>query len=156
DTETLVGYQLNTSEFSPRDLLAVLRPSSLHEVQQVVAVARSSRIPLYPLSTGRNWGFGSALPVCGPAALVDLGRMDRILKVDPEFGCAVFEPGVTQGKMADHLVALGGTLKLNVTGAGRDTSIVGNVLDHGVGNLGARVNDLLGVEVVLGNGEVVR
>jgi 4-cresol dehydrogenase (hydroxylating) len=156
DAETLVGYQLNTSEFLPRELLAVLRPSSVQEVQQVVAVARLSRIPLYPLSTGRNWGFGSALPVCGPAALVDLGRMDRILAVDPKFGYAVFEPGVTQGKMADHLVALGGTLKLNVTGAGRDTSIVGNVLDHGVGNLGPRINDLLGVEAVLGNGEVVR
>ena len=156
DTETLVGYQLNTSEFLPRDLLAVLRPSSLREVQQVLAVARSSRIALYPISTGKNWGFGSALPVCGPAALVDLGRMDRILKVDPNFGYAVFEPGVTQGKMADRLLALGGTLKLNVTGAGRDTSIVGNVLDHGVGNLGPRINDLLGLEVVLGNGEVVR
>ena len=156
DTETLDGYQLNTSEFLPRELLAVLRPSSLREVQQILTVARSSRIPLYPISTGRNWGFGSALPVCGPAALVDLGRMNRILKVDPNFGYAVFEPGVTQGKMADHLVALGGSLKLNVTGAGRDTSIVGNVLDHGVGNLGPRINDLLGLEVVLGNGEVVR
>jgi 4-cresol dehydrogenase (hydroxylating) flavoprotein subunit len=156
DTEILAGYQLNTSEFSPRELLAVLRPSSLHEVQQILAVARSSRIALYPISTGRNWGFGSALPVRGPAALVDLGRMDRILEVDPEFGYAVFETGVTQGKLADHLVALGGTLKLNVTGAGRDTSIVGNLLDHGVGNLGPRIDDLLGVEAVLGNGEVVR
>jgi 4-cresol dehydrogenase (hydroxylating) len=156
DAHTLARYQLNTSEFPARELLVVLRPVSVDEVRRIIAVARSTRVPVHPISTGRNWGFGSALPVRGPAALVELGRMERILEVDSRFRYAVIEPGVTQGRLADQLLAVGGTLKLNVTGAGPDTSIVGNVLDHGVGNLGSRGDDLLGLEVVLGNGDVVR
>lgn len=156
DADALDGYQLNTSEFSPREVVAVLVPSSVDDVREIIAVARSAAVAVHPLSTGRNWGFGSALPVRGPVALVDLRRMNQILEIDSRFRFGVIEPGVTQGRLADHLLARGGTLKLNVTGAGPDTSIVGNVLDHGLGNLGSRGDDLLGLEVVLGNGDVVR
>lgn len=156
DGPTLAAWQRNTSEFAPRELVAVLRPAGVSDVRQIIEVARSTKVLLQPVSTGRNWGFGSALPPRGPAALVQLGDMDRILKVDGRLGYAVIEPGVTQGRLSDHLAALGGTLKINVTGSARETSLVGNVLDRGGGNLGARAADLLGLEVVLGNGEVVR
>ena len=68
----------------------------------------------------------------------------------------MIEPGVVQGRLSDHLIAHGGRLKLNVTGSGRNTSIIGNLLDRGAGNLGPRIDDLLGLEAVLGNGRVVR
>jgi 4-cresol dehydrogenase (hydroxylating) len=156
DVSTLAGYQLNTSEFAARELVAVLRPSSLADVRQIIAVACSTGVPVHPISTGHNWGFGSALPPDGPTALLDLGRMNRILDVNPRFRYAVVEPGVTQGQLSDHLRGLDSALKLNVTGAGTDTSIVGNVLDRGCGNLGARIDDLLGLEIALGNGDVMR
>ncbi|MBX7547955.1 FAD-binding oxidoreductase [Streptomyces sp. NPDC004232] len=156
DAQVLAAYQMNTSEYRPRELIALLRPSAPDDVRHIIDVARSTGVPLYPLSTGRNWGFGSALPPRGPVALVDLGRMNRVIEVNTQYRYAVFEPGTTQGQLADHLTGLGCALKLNVTGAGRETSIVGNVLDHGGGHLGARFDDLLGVEVALGNGEVVR
>src|SRR5262249_21648108 len=133
--------QMNTSEFRPRKVVAVLRPSSVEDVRAIIRVARCTGVPVHPASSGRNWGFGSALPAWEPAALVDLGRMNRIADVNSRFLSAVIEPGVTQGQLADHLAALGGGLALNVTGAGRDTSVVGNVLDHGGGNRGARADD---------------
>jgi 4-cresol dehydrogenase (hydroxylating) len=156
DARTLADYQMNISEFKPRDLLAVLQPSSLEDVRRLIVVARSTGVPVHPISSGRSWGFGSALPAYGPVALVDLRRMNRILDVNSRFRYAVIEPGVTQEQLSTHLAASGGTLKLNVTGAGLETSIVGNVLDRGGGNLGPRADDLLGMEVALGNGEVVR
>jgi 4-cresol dehydrogenase (hydroxylating) len=156
DVSTLAGYQMNMSEFAARDLVAVLRPSSLADVRQTIKVACSTGVPVHPISTGHNWGFGSALPPDGPTALLDLGRMNRILDVNPRFRYAVIEPGVTQGQLSDHLRGMDSALKLNVTGAGTDTSIVGNVLDRGCGNLGARIDDLLGLEIALGNGDVVR
>jgi 4-cresol dehydrogenase (hydroxylating) flavoprotein subunit len=156
DACDLARYQLSISEFEPRPLLAVLHPSSVDDVQRIVAVARAAHVPIHPISTGRSWGLGSALPVRGPAALVHLGRMRQILAVDERFHHAVIEPGVTQGQLAAHLAASGETLKLNVTGAGPDTSIIGNILDRGDGVLGSRSDELLGLEVVLGTGDVVR
>ncbi|MFJ8870571.1 FAD-binding oxidoreductase [Streptomyces sp. NPDC102473] len=154
--EDLTARQLNTSEYPARDLHTILRPRSLDDVHAVIAVARETGVPIHPVSSGRNWGFGSALPVRGPLALVDLAGMNRIIDVDEALRYAVIEPGVLQGQLSDHLLAHGGRLKLNVTGSGRDTSIVGNVLDRGAGNLGPRIEDLLGLEAVLGNGAVVR
>ncbi|MEU4342801.1 FAD-binding oxidoreductase [Nocardia sp. NPDC023852] len=156
DPRELAHYGMNVSEFAARDLHAVLRPTSLDEVRGVMDVARATDVRVHPVSTGRNWGFGSALPSLGPVALVDLAGMNRIVDIDTRFRYAVIESGVTQGQLSRHLAEHGTRLKLNVTGAGTDTSIVGNVLDRGCGNLGARVDDLLGVEVVLGNGGVVR
>jgi 4-cresol dehydrogenase (hydroxylating) len=156
DAPTLQAFQMNTSEFRPREVVAVLRPLSVEDVRAIIGVARCTGVPVHPFSSGRNWGFGSALPAWEPAALVDLGRMNRIVDVNSRFRFAVIEPGVTQGQLADYLAETGGGLALNVTGAGRDTSITGNVLDHGGGNRGARGDDLLGVEAVLGNGDVVR
>ncbi|MGO4616408.1 FAD-binding oxidoreductase [Nocardia sp. 2YAB30] len=156
DPRELAHYGMNMSEFAARDLHAVLRPASLDEVRGVIDVARATGVRVHPVSTGRNWGFGSALPSVGPVALVDLAGMNRIVEVDTRFRYAVIEPGVTQGQLSRHLAEHGTRLKLNVTGAGAGTSIVGNVLERGCGNLGARVDDLLGVEAVLGNGGVVR
>ncbi|WP_280276205.1 FAD-binding protein [Nocardia wallacei] len=156
DPRELAHYGMNMSEFAARELDVVLRPTSLDDVRSVIDVARATGVRVHPISTGRNWGFGSALPARGPVALVDLGGMDRIVDVDSRFRYAVIEPGVTQGQLAEHLTEQGSRLKLNVTGAGTATSIVGNVLDRGCGNLGARMDDLLGVEAVLGNGGVVR
>ena len=156
DAAALRALQMNTSEFRARGIVAVLRPSSVDDVRHLIAVARSAGVPVHPISTGRNWGFGSALPAREPTAAVDLRGMNQIIEVNPRFRYAVIEPGVTQGHLSDRLAELGGALALNVTGAGKDTSIVGNVLDNGGGNRGARSDDLLGAEVVLGNGEVVR
>lgn len=154
--ETIARQLKNTSEFKERRVPLLLRPLTAEHVRIAVTIADRHRLSLSPFSTGRNWGFGSKLPVKSGAVLLDLSRMNRILEVSEELGHALIEPGVTQGQLADHLLKAGSGLKLNVTGSGRDTSIVGNVLDRGGGNLGARIDDLAGMEVVLANGDVLR
>src|SRR4051812_48925937 len=42
---------------------AVLKPADREEVQRCVEIANRFRIPLYPISTGKNWGYGSRAPV---------------------------------------------------------------------------------------------
>lgn len=158
DIASLSHYEMNTSEYSSsgREIVAVLRPSSVDAVQRIVEVARVAQLPVHPISSGRNWGLGSALPVCGPAALIDLSRMNSIVEINERFRYAVIEPGVLQGQLSQRLLELGGNVHLNVTGAGPATSITGNFLDRGCGNLGPRDEDLIGMEIVLGNGLVVR
>jgi len=69
---------------------------------------------------------------------------------------ALVEPGVTQGQLHDYLASHAPGLGFNVTGSARSTSLIGNALDKGVGYLGPRRDDLFGLEVVLGTGEVIQ
>ena len=121
--------------------------------------ARQSGVPLYPVSHGLNWGYGSASPVLPGCELVDLSGMARILNADaisPSNPVAVIEPGVTQGQLYDFLQANCPQLTFNVTGSARNTSIIGNALDRGVGYFGPRKEDLFGLEVVCGSGEIIK
>lgn len=137
----------------------VHRPCSTAEVVALVQVARASGTPLYPVSCGLNWGYGSASPVLAGGDRVDLGGMAAIRNADAislANPVALIEPGVTQGQLADFLRRHCPALTFNVTGSARDTSIIGNALDRGVGYFGPRREDLFGLEVVAGSGQVVK
>jgi len=133
-------------------------PDSVQDVVRLVLAARQAGTPLYPFSTGLNFGYGgksSVLPYC---RLVDLSRMNRILNADKislDNPVAVIEPGVTQGQLHEFLERHCPQLSFNVTGSARATSILGNALDRGVGYFGPRREDLFGLEVVCGTGEII-
>ena len=38
---------------------AILRPANREQVQACVRIANQFRVPLYPVSSGLNWGYGS-------------------------------------------------------------------------------------------------
>jgi 4-cresol dehydrogenase (hydroxylating) len=138
--------------------VAVIRPSCQEEVIAAVKVAAKHRVPLYPVSRGRNWGYGDSCPITAGNVILDLSRMDRILDVDVKLGTAVVEPGVTQGQLSAYLLENGIDLWPDCTGAGPDTSIIGNVLDRGFGHTpyGNRANHISGLEVVLADGRLLK
>ena len=155
DAETLARASANVSGLARR-VIAVIAPGSTDEVARAVALAARHRTPLWPYSTGRNWGLGSRLPVQDGAALVDLSRLDRILAVDAVAGTATVEAGVTQGQLARHLQALDLPLFVNVTGSHPQTSLIANALERGTGFHRARDRMLSDLTVVLGDGRVIR
>lgn len=155
DETALRRYTRNISGLH-REVPAALRPGTTEQVQQVVRIANAYRTPLHPISTGRNWGLGSALPPRDNTCILDLSRMNRVREVNARHHFAVVEAGVTQGQLYRHLSEQGLPLMLNVTGAGCDTSLIGNALERGIGYFSSRAESLAGLEVVLGNGEMLR
>ena len=134
-------------------------PTSVDAVVQLVKTSNDSKQPLYPISTGLNWGYGSASPVVEGATLVDLSRMNEILnchEISIDNPVAVIQPGVTQAQLSAFLAENHPELTFNVTGAGCDTSVLGNALDRGVGYFGPRKEDLFGLEIVTGAGEILQ
>jgi 4-cresol dehydrogenase (hydroxylating) len=130
-----------------------LSASSRDEVQHIVRQAASTRQPLSVISTGRNWGLGSRMPIADGTSVLELTRMARIRLFDPERGVVVVEPGVTQRQLA---AAVADTpWMLNVTSSCADTSLVGNTMDRGDGTFRSRSADVLGLEVVLADGSVI-
>ncbi len=148
------GYSNNVSQFT-KEIPAVLKPASADEVQKIVAIANRYKIPVYPISCGKNWGLGSCLPVQDGNVIVDLRRMNRIHEVNIHYGYAVIEPGVTQEQLYLHLKENNLPLLMNVTGSGLQSSVIGNALERGIGYFSSRADTLSGIEVVLGNGDIV-
>lgn len=142
-----------------RPLRGLHRPASVDEVVALVQAARLARTPLYPVSTGLNYGYGGKSPIVDDSALVDLSAMNTIRnagEISLANPVAVIEPGVTQQQLYDYLQQHCPELTFNVTGSARHTSILGNALDRGVGYFGPRKEDLFGLEVVCGSGKLLR
>ena len=116
-----------------RAIPAVLRPENQEQVAAVLQVAQRWQVAVYPVSTGNNWGYGSANPVEDDCIILDLSRLDRISGFDPEMGVVTVEPGVTQGALRDFLDHQEGNYLVPVTGAGPTCSILGNALERGYG-----------------------
>ena len=148
--ESLCGYRRNRG--------GVLAPENVKDVQEILRAASRARgvVRLQPISCGKNWGFGSALPSKDGVYVLDLSRLRRIRTLDLRRHCAELEPGVTQGRLDEALQLHGGTHYFNVTGAGLGASVIGNALERGIGYSGQRHLDLLDLEVVLPTGELVR
>ncbi|WP_031497985.1 FAD-binding oxidoreductase [Bryobacter aggregatus] len=136
---------------------AVLRPGSVSEVQECLRLAASHDIRLHPISTGMNWGYGSAVPYADSTLLLDLGRMNRILDYDDRLGYVVIEPGVTQQQLYDFLQEKGGRYWMDATGSSPSCSIIGNTLERGFGHtpLSDHFANSCSYQVVLATGEVI-
>jgi 4-cresol dehydrogenase (hydroxylating) len=110
--------------------LRILDSALLPEVMRIV---QRHRIPVHPISTGRNWGYGSALAVSEQCVIIDLSGLAQILHFDPEMGVVTLEPGVTQGMLAAFLERHDYPFMVPTTGAGPDCSLLGNALERGYG-----------------------
>jgi 4-cresol dehydrogenase (hydroxylating) flavoprotein subunit len=156
DAATLERYARSTAS-RPTMPLAVVRPGSRAEVIALVDLARRHQAPIYPVSTGKNWGYGDACAVIAGQVIMELSRMNRIIEVDAQLAYAVIEPGVTQQQLCDYLRAHKLPLWIDCTGAGPDTSFVGNILERGFGHspYGNRLQHIAGMQVVLASGEVL-
>src|SRR6478672_3943405 len=157
--ETLARYAENTMPGGDRRPAGVVYPSSTADVQKIVRSANAHGVALYPLSTGNNIGLGSRCPSRAGQVVLDLGfRMNRILQVEERLGYAVVEPGVSYQAMYDELVRRGNKLMLDVTSGPPQGGMLGNALDKGAGYTPYfdHFGFSCGMEVVLGNGEVMR
>jgi 4-cresol dehydrogenase (hydroxylating) len=140
-----------------RNVPAILRPAGREQVQQILRTATSFRIPVYPVSSGKNWGYGSAVPAADGCVLLDLGRMNRILDFHEELGYVTVEPGVTQGQLMEFLRQRKSRLWMDGTGSSPQCSLIGNTIERGFGHTpyGDHFGNVCGFEVVLANGEAI-
>lgn len=136
---------------------AAVLPASVNEIREVLRVARAYRLPLWPVSTGRNFAYGGAAPRLSGSVVLDLKRMNRVLEVDEKLAYALVEPGVTYFDLHAHLREHGLKLWIDPPAAGWG-SIVGNTLERGFGYTpyGDHAAMQCGMEVVLANGDIVR
>ena len=137
---------------------AAIMATTMEQIQKIVGICNKYKVPVWPISTGKNLGYGSAAPAERGQVVLDLKRMNRILEVDKDLAYALVEPGVTYKQLYDYIAEHKLGLWLSMPAPSAIAGPVGNTLDRGVGYTpyGEHFMFACGMEVVLANGDVLR
>ena len=134
----------------------VVRPESTDEVAAVVRVAAELGVPVTARGSGTGLS-GACIPRHG-GILLSFERMARVVEVDTENHMAVVQPGVTLDQLDGETSKHG--LVYPVFPGEYSASLGGNVATNAGGmravKYGVTRHQVLGLEAVLGTGEVIR
>ena len=137
--------------------LAVVLPETTEAVARVLVLCDSEGVKVVPRGAGTSLS-GGALPLAD-GIILGLAKFNRILDVDYDNRCVVAQPGVTNLAITEAVEAQGFYYAPDPSSQIACT-IGGNVAENSGGvhclKYGLTTNNLLGLEVVLMNGEVVR
>jgi 4-cresol dehydrogenase (hydroxylating) len=123
------GADTGASNRLPRGAIIVRDADA---IENILALANTHKAPLWPISGGRNFGYGTALPVDPRSYILDLSNLKRI-NIDVGSATALIEPGVTQADLHEAIKKSGANLLVPTTGVGPNGNILGNALDGGYG-----------------------
>jgi glycolate oxidase len=137
--------------------LAVVLPETVAQVSAVLRYCHSVGLKVVPRGAGTSLS-GGALPL-NDGIILGLGRFNRILELDYENRCAVVQPGVTNLAISQAAEGRGFYYAPDPSSQIACT-IGGNVAENSGGvhclKYGMTTNNLLGLEMVLMDGEVIR
>jgi glycolate oxidase len=137
--------------------LVVVLPSTTEQVAAILKYCHANEIRVVPRGSGTSLSGGS-LPL-QDAVLLGMGKFNRILDVDYANRCAVVQPGVTNLGIT-RAVEQDGFYYAPDPSSQIACSIGGNVGENSGGvhclKYGLTTNNVLGVELVLITGEIVR
>lgn len=158
DQPHLLRHYQTATHITRNRVHAVIRPASQAQVRACVLIARRWRLPLYPISLGKNWGYGSRAPTLDRAVALDLSRLKRIIEFNSELSYVVIEPGVSFEKLHRFLSKRRARLIAPAIGSTPKASVIGNALERGLGfgSSGERCASLGNLTVVLGSGSVIQ
>jgi hypothetical protein len=152
-------YSILWGQPDERTASAAVAPDNADEVVELVKVANQYRIPIYPISTGKNLGYGGAAPALSGSVVFDLKRMNRIVEINERNGYVVVEPGVSYFDLYNYIQEKGLQLAIDCASPGWG-GVMGNALDGGVGvtlaSYRSHFDAHCGLEVVLPNGKMMR
>src|SRR6476620_12495601 len=139
-----------------RHPLAVVRPGTAAEVARVVELAAEAGVPITARGSGTGLS-GACIPVDGGIVLA-FERMNEIIEIDLDNHVAVVQPGVTLDQLDQATRPHG--LVYPVFPGESSASLGGNVATNAGGmravKYGVTWHQVLGLEAVLGTGDVIR
>ncbi|WP_376777704.1 FAD-binding oxidoreductase [Kibdelosporangium persicum] len=158
DPDVTRSYEHDMMPLAPHGSpLAVVLPSNTSQVQAVVRACAEFGVPIVPRGAGSGL-TGAANAIDGCVMLVT-ARMKEILEIDPDNRLAVVQPGVVnldfRGAVEKH------GLFYPPDPSSYDWCTIGGNISTNAGGLccvkyGVTTDSVLGLEVVLADGEVLR
>ncbi|MGA3216150.1 MAG: FAD-binding oxidoreductase [Acidimicrobiales bacterium] len=155
DPDLKASYELDWTRRFGGPALVVIRPADTKEIAKVLAACARFQVGLVP--QGGNTGLvGGSVPRNGEAVL-SLGRLNRVLRCDPDQDLLEAEAGTTLA--AAHRAAAAVHCELGIDIAARDSATLGGMVATNAGGIhvirhGPMRARLAGIEVVLADGTI--
>ncbi|MDA8081370.1 MAG: FAD-binding oxidoreductase [Actinomycetota bacterium] len=155
DPDITSGYLTDWTGRFKGEALCVLRPVNSWQVQRAVEIANSSHTPM--ITQGGNTGLvGGATPVRGGIVLST--QFLKGIDIDVNARVAKLSAGVTLNELNSKAREVG--LRFAVDIASRESATVGGMVATNAGGIhliryGGTRQQLLGIETVLGNGQLI-
>ena len=150
------AYSYDLSFVKPKLPDYVVMANTVEQIQSIMRLANREKIPVVPFTAGSNIG-GLCIPERG-GILLDLKRMNKIIRIDTESHYAIIEPGVSHAQLAMELYKH--KLRWSWPVGPPTGSVSSNMLCHGIGGMSGRYGlaseEVTSMEVVLPTGELVR
>jgi glycolate oxidase len=157
DPVTLRAYECDGFTAYRQSPMIVVLPETTEQVAAILRYCEQANVKVVPRGAGTSLS-GGALPL-GDAVLLGMARFNRILAIDYELGTAVVQPGVTNLAVTRAVEGRGFYYAPDPSSQ-IACSIGGNVAENSGGvhclKYGLTTNNVLGVEIVMMSGEVLR
>jgi len=151
-----VSFSYDASEHHHRPEGGVWAGSA-EQVSEIMKLANRERIPVIPRGAGTGLS-GMAVPIQGGIVL-DLNRMNQILRISIEDRLAVVQPGVVYANLEKALAPYGFFFPPDPA-SGKVSTLGGNVATNAGGLKGAKYGTtrdyVLGLQIVLPDGRIMR
>jgi len=154
-----VGYEIDWTRRFTGESVAVVRPGSPAELADVLRCCLSHGVAVVP--QGGNTGLvGGAVPgsMGRPCIIVSTTRLNAIVDIDTSAGQVTVESGVTLAALEAALSTSGWEFGVDL--GARDSATIGGMIATNAGGTrvlryGSMRSNVLGVEAVLGTGDLV-
>ena len=157
DETALRAYECDALAAYRQPPLAVVLPSTTAEVAAALAYCNQAGVKVVPRGAGTSLS-GGALPLAD-AVTIGTGKMNKVLEIDYANRCVTVQPGVTNLGIS-NAVNHAGFYYAPDPSSQIACTIGGNVAENSGGvhclKYGLTTNNLLGLEMVLVDGSVVR
>ena len=152
----MVSFSYDASEHSHRPTGAVWAETA-DQVSEILKLANREKIPVIPRGAGTGLS-GMAVPIEG-GIILDLSRMNNIVKISIEDRLAVVQPGVVYVDLEKALAPFGFFFPPDPA-SGKVSTLGGNVATNAGGLKGAKYGTtrdyVLGLQIVLPDGRIMR
>lgn len=154
--DALMTYEADGCVMDLHEPHVVVVPTSTEQVAAVVKLAARAGMPIVPRGAGTGLS-GGATPMHG-GIVVSTARMDKILEVDTRNSRVRVQPGVINYELSQYLKPYGYQFAPDPSSQ-KACTVGGNIANNSGGphclKYGVTASHVLGVQVVLPNGDVI-
>jgi FAD/FMN-containing dehydrogenase len=158
ESTAMIPYTRDSGIYEGLPPELAVRPGSAEEVSEIVRIANTLKVPIRIIGGATSYTAG-ALPSRRGEILVDPTRLNRVVEIDDDSNSVTVQAGINWSKLGYELKRHG-QMTFGGPGSVYSATIGGGVscasLGAGMSKYGGIGDWLLGLQVVLPTGEIIR